>query len=69
MKGFGIFFLVLGILNVLVFFIAAGSGEAQAARGQLSGGIMFGVIGLYLIHRAKQKKEASDNKHKWENNE
>ena len=69
MKGFGIFFLVLGILNVLVFFIAAGRGEAQAARGQLSGGIMFGILGLYNIHRAKQKKEASDNKHKWENNE
>ena len=69
MKGFGIFFLVLGILNVLVFFIAAGRGEAQAARGQLSGGIMFGILGLYLIYRAKQKKEASDNKQKWENNE
>ena len=69
MKGFGIFFLVLGILNVLVFFIAAGSGETQAARGQLSGGIMFGILSLYLIHSAKQKKEASDNKQKWENNE
>ena len=56
MRTWGWIFLVIGILNFLIFLIAAGSDPEMAGR-PLSSAIMFGVLGAFLISRANKKEQ------------
>lgn len=66
MKILGWIFAVLGVLNLIVGFIAAA--EAPEAAGQkIMGGITIGILGIFLITRAKKKEQEKEDIDKWNN--
>ena len=69
MKGWGIAFVVIGILDLISGIAAVAYGESDAAGRELGGAGMFIVLGAFMISRAKKKKEEEQNKSDWNNNE
>ena len=65
MKIFGYVLVVLAILNFIIAFIAISSNAPDAAARKFSGALMFGVLGAYLVHRAKQKEQEKKDKENW----
>lgn len=60
MKTAGIILLVLGSISTLVAIIGAAKGYQTSF-----GGLMFVVLGAYLMSRANRKKEEAAKKKKW----
>lgn len=60
MKTWGIVLIVFGSLSLLGAILSTANGRTGSA-----GGLAFVVLGIYLIHRAKQKKEEEDEFKKW----
>lgn len=69
MKIFGIVLLVFAALNLIVFLVAAGSGNAAAAGTNLNAFFMLGAIGAYFVWRSHKKKQEADEKEKWQKGE
>ena len=68
MKGFGIFCIVIAILNFFVAIVAAADGAPEDIVSSKFGGvIMFSVLGAFLLSRANKKKRDEENKKKWDN--
>lgn len=64
MRTWGWIFLVIGILNFIIFLIAAGV-DPEMAGTPLSSAIMFGVLGAFLISRANKKEEEEREREEW----
>lgn len=62
MRICGIVLIVFGSLSLLGALLAAANGAAGSA-----GGIVFIVLGAYMVHRAKQKEEEKNQHDKWSN--
>ena len=60
MKIAGIILLVIGILSTLGAFIGAAGGHSTSF-----GGLVFVVLGAFLLSRANVKKEKEEKKRKW----
>ncbi len=60
MKTWGIILVVFGALSLLGAIMAAANG--RSANG---GGLAFIVLGIYLIHRGKQKEKEKADRDKW----
>lgn len=60
MRTWGIVLIVFGSLSLLGALLAAANGAAGNA-----GGIVFIVLGVYLVHRAKQKEEEKNQHDNW----
>ncbi len=60
MRTWGIVLIVFGSLSLLGALLAAANGAAGSA-----GGIVFIVLGVYLVHRAKQKEEEKNQHDNW----
>lgn len=69
MKTAGWFFLVFGIINFIVFFLAIAAGEPEAAGTKFGGALMLSVLGGFLIYRGNQKEQEQKDKDKWEKNQ
>lgn len=65
MKVLSIILLALAGFDLL-FFFAALNYNAEVAHYYLAGVGMFGVIGAYLLKRAKDKEKEQKEKDKWE---
>lgn len=65
MKGCGWALIVFGGLAVLGMF----AGLAMGREPNGGAGIIFVVVGLYLLHRAKQKEKEKEEHDEWSNNE
>ena len=68
MKGFGIFFSVLAVLNFIVAIIAAAE-YPEAFVTKLMAAMMMGIIGWMLIEKANKNKQHQEEKEKWNNDE
>lgn len=68
MKTGGIILLVIGILNLLIAFMALANNATEAFASKLGGAGMFIVLGAFLIYRAKKRQEEENDKKNWENN-
>ena len=66
MKALGWIFIVLGVLDFIVGIIGITNGYEGGGRS-IGGGIWVGVLGAYLIHRAKQKQQEREDQEKWSN--
>lgn len=64
MKTWGIIFLVMGILNFVMFIITAGV-DPEASGRVLSSAIMLGVIGAFMISRANKKEQEEKERNEW----
>jgi hypothetical protein len=67
-KGFGWFFLILGILNIFRGFVMIAS-EADKGGGFLFWGIAVAVLGGWMISSSKPKgddSESNEASKKWE---
>jgi len=62
MKATGIVLLIIGILSTLGALIGAAGGAKTSF-----GGLIFVVIGAFLISRANKKLEEEEKKKEWEN--
>jgi len=62
MRTTGIILLVIGILSTLGGFLGVISGRELNLNG-----LVFVVLGGFLIYRANQKKEEIEKKKQWEN--
>ena len=60
MRTWGIVLIVFGSLSLLGALLAAANGAAGSG-----GGIVFIVLGAYLVHRAKQKEEEKNQHDNW----
>ena len=60
MKTTGIILIVFGSLSLLGFLL-------NPTVGASAGGLLFIVLGAYLIYRAKQKKKEQQEKDNWSN--
>lgn len=54
-KGFGIFFIVIGVLNLVTGLAGLGSGYAEQAGGKLMFGIGALGLGIWMVSSAKKK--------------
>ena len=61
MKIWGIIFIIAGIGGIIQFVASAGQ-----TASSIGFSIGFLVLGIYLIHRANQKKKDLNDKEKWE---
>lgn len=68
MKGFGICFIVLAVLNFIVAIIAAAE-YPEVFVPKLMAAMMMGIIGWLLIEKANKNKQHQEEKEKWNNNE
>lgn len=66
MKVLGWIFAVLGVLNFIIGIIAA-SEVPEAAGQKIIGGITIGILGIFLISRAKKKDHEQEELDKWNN--
>lgn len=64
MKTFGWIFLVIGILNFILFVIGASQGEPRAGQS-LNAALLFGVLGAFMISRGKKKEQEEKEKREW----
>ena len=62
MKTAGIVLVIFGSLSLLGFLL-------NPTGGASAGGLVFIVLGAYLIYRAKQKKKEQQDKQDWSNGE
>ncbi len=67
MKIGGIISIILGAINIIIGFAGLSSKYADQATSKLGFGIGLLVLGLFLINRAKKRKEEQDEKNKWKN--
>lgn len=65
MKNFGYILVVLAILNFIVALIAISYNASEAAARKFGSTLMLGILGAYLIHRAKQKEQEKRDKENW----
>lgn len=65
MKIGGIIALVFGALNLFIGISLLSTEYADKAGEKIGFGIGALALGLYLINRAKQKKEEEEAKKKW----
>ena len=65
MKVAGWVFIAFAILNFIAFIAAMAAGASDAAGMKISGAIMLGVLGAYLVHRGKQKEQEEKDREKW----
>lgn len=68
MKILGAILTVIGAGSTIIGFLGITQGYSTA-RGQLYGGMMFLVLGIFLISRAKKKEKEKQEKKKWEEQE
>lgn len=61
MKTWGIILIALGCISLAGVITAAANGRS----GNAGGGVAFIVLGAYLIHRAKRKKEEQEKRDDW----
>ncbi|MBN1182366.1 MAG: hypothetical protein JXB49_08780 [Bacteroidales bacterium] len=64
MKIAGIILIVVGALSVLGALMAASQGHEASFAG-----LVFVILGAFLISRANRKKTEEDNKKQWESGE
>ena len=64
MKTIGWIFLGLGIINFIMFLIGVSQGEPRVTTS-LSGAIMLGVLGAFLISHANKKEQEEKDKENW----
>jgi len=71
MKIGGIIFLIIGSLNFLIAIIGIVQVPEYAKQigTQLTSGIMFIALGIFMISRSNKKKIENEEKNKWNNNE
>ena len=62
MKTWGIILIVLGSLSLLGAILATANGRSSSG-----GGLIFIVLGAYLVHRGRQKEQEKSNFDKWNN--
>lgn len=67
MKILGWFLLIISILNFVAVLVAAANGEAEYAARSFGGFVTLGLLGVYLLHRAKQKESEQTEREKWIN--
>lgn len=68
MKAGGIIALVFGVLNIIAGFgMLSDPKFADNAGGKLGFGIGAIILGIYLLNRAKEKKEEQKEKDNWNN--
>lgn len=60
MRTWGNVLIVFGSLSLLGALLAAANGAAGSA-----GGIVFIVLGAYMVHRAKQKEQEKNQQNNW----
>ena len=60
MKTWGIILIVFGSLSLLGAILETASGRSASG-----GGLAFIVLGIYLIHRGKQKEQEKSDRDKW----
>ena len=65
MKIAGWIFIVIAILNFIVFILAVSSGASDAAGSKLGSVILFGVLGAFFLFRGKQKEQEKKDKDAW----
>lgn len=65
MKVLGWIFAVLGALYFIIGIIAA-SEVPEAAGQKIIEGITIGVLGIFLISRAKKKEQEKVDQDKWD---
>jgi hypothetical protein len=56
-KGFGIFFIVIGALNLVIGLAGLGSEYADQAGGKLFFGIGALGLGIWMVSSAKKKDD------------
>ncbi len=68
MRAAGIVFLIFAGLNIisLIAALIGGAGGDIIAR-QFGTVVMFGALGGFFLHQAKQKKQEEEDKEKWNN--
>ena len=66
MKVLGWIFIILAILNLATGLVGIANGYEAAGR-RLGGAITIGTLGIYLVHRAKQKEEEKQEHEDWSN--
>lgn len=64
MKIFSIVLLVIAVLDLFLFFVVF-EYNTEAAFRYLSAAGMLGVIGAYLLKRAKDKEKEQKERDKW----
>ena len=69
MKIAGWIFIVIAILNFIVFILAVSSGASEAAGSKLGSVILFGVLGAFFLFRGKQKEQEKKDKDAWNQGE
>ena len=69
MKGIGIAFVVIGILEFFAAILALFEGMTEFVSTYFKGAGIFIVLGAFMISRAKKKKEEEQNKSDWNNDE
>ncbi len=58
MRIWGWILLIFGIMSTMGALLA----------GHTLGGMVWAVLGLYLLHRANQRDKEKEDKDKWKNN-
>lgn len=69
MKAWGWVFVVIGSMSFVCMFLALASDYPERSESLLSNALMFGLLGAYMLSRAKKKDEDEHNRDKWMNNE
>ena len=64
MRTWGWIFLVIGILNFIIFLIAAAT-DPEMAGSPLSSAVMFCFLGAFLISRANKKEQEEKERNEW----
>lgn len=65
MKIGGIISLIIGVVNLIIGIGGLSTQYADQAGGKIGFGIGAIVLGIYLLNRAKKKKEEQLEKDKW----
>ena len=68
MKGWGIFFVICAVGNLIIALFAMNQAPKVAGSG-LRSALMFGILGWVLINKANKNKQKQEEKEKWNNNE
>ena len=66
MKALGWIFIVFGVLDFVVGIIGVANGYEVGGR-QVGGGIGIGALGVFLVYRAKKKKQERQEHDNWSN--
>lgn len=66
MKITGYILVGFAMLNLIVSFVAMASNETEIAAKKFGAVLTLGVLGAYLIHRAKQKEQEKKDEGNWQ---